>query len=246
MVAYLKLVLRQDKFLTSFIRIHQKHADIFFIFRQNACGINLSNIRQSGRVRKTVDYTFSDFDQEIFEAVDRYGKNKGRHDQIQTVSEAVRPVRQSKRRRMLCSDSDSDSNYEPGSPMVNSQIPKHPERHVYIRRHEFSLEKGNNGIECNDDKGCKIDKNACDVGLQILRNDNFGCATSITEIDRYVSTAIDRKITSKTEILNENVKFNEDTTDIIDSLELENCVNGKTTENDCKINNDQLNCKYIK
>ena len=112
-----------------------------FLLRQNASGINLSNIRQSGRVRKTVDYTFSEFDQEISDAVDRDGRGK-RCGEIQQAITATRGTRQSKRRRMLYSESDSDSNYDPGSPVVEPQIPKHPERHVYLRRHENGVENG--------------------------------------------------------------------------------------------------------
>ncbi|XP_028401602.1 remodeling and spacing factor 1-like [Dendronephthya gigantea] len=108
--------------------------------RKNPCGINLSNIRQSGRVRKTVDYTFSEFDQEIMEAVDRDGKKK---QDVASSVVAIRGSRQSKRRRMLYNDSDSDSNYDPGSPIVEHEIPKHPQRHVYLRRHENGVETGN-------------------------------------------------------------------------------------------------------
>lgn len=119
-------------------------------FRQEAGGINLSNIRQSGRVRKTVDYTFSEFDQEILEAVDRDSGNR-RADQSSHSITATRGIRQSKRRRMLYNDSDSDSNYDPNSPMVEPQIPKHPERHVYLRRHENGVE-GANSDDIEKDK----------------------------------------------------------------------------------------------
>lgn len=115
------------------------------MFRQKGSGINLSNIRQSGRVRKTVDYTFSEFDQEIFDAVDRDGRRKG--------EATTHGTRQSKRRRMLYNDSDSDSNYDPGSPMVGPQIPKRPERHVYLRRHENDVENGNSDDVEEDKQG---------------------------------------------------------------------------------------------
>ena len=108
----------------------------------------MSNIRQSGRVRKTVDYTFSEFDQEILEAVDRDGRNTRAAQNSQSITPARVGIRQSKRRRMLYNDSDSDSNYDPGSPMVEPHIPKHPERHVYLRRHENGVEIGNsNDVE---------------------------------------------------------------------------------------------------
>ena len=112
----------------------------------------MSNIRQSGRVRKTVDYTFSEFDQEIFDAVDRDGRRKGADQSSQSIA-TTHGTRQSKRRRMLYNDSDSDSNYDPGSPMVGPQIPKHPERHVYLRRHENDVENGNSDDVEEDKQG---------------------------------------------------------------------------------------------
>ena len=115
-------------------------------FRQEAGGINLSNIRQSGRVRKTVDYTFSEFDQEILEAVDRDGRKRRTDESSQSIT-TTRGIRQSKRRRILYNDSDCDSNYDPGSPVVEPQMPKHPERHVYLRRHENGLKNGNSNTE---------------------------------------------------------------------------------------------------
>ena len=148
------------------------------MFRQNASGINLSNIRQSGRVRKTVDYTFSEFDQEINDAVDRDKRNKRAGDQeIQPAIAATRGTRQSKRRRMLYNDSDSDSNYDPGSPMVEPQIPKHPERHVYLRRHE-------NGVANDSSDEIKVEKQE-DV-LKGAINDGSGSSDTTLPKDNVV------------------------------------------------------------
>ena len=138
----------------------------------------MSNIRQSGRVRKTVDYTFSEFDQEINDAVDRDKRNKRAGDQeIQPSIAATRGTRQSKRRRMLYNDSDSDSNYDPGSPMVEPQIPKHPERHVYLRRHE-------NGVANDSSDEIKVEKQE-DV-LKGAINDGSGSSDTTLPKDNVV------------------------------------------------------------
>ena len=136
----------------------------------------MSNIRQSGRVRKTVDYTFSEFDQEIMDAVDRDKANK-RAGVIPQCIASTRGIRQSKRRRMLYNDSDSDSNYDPGSPMVEPQIPKHPERHVYLRRHENGVENGN-----GDD--VKVSKQEVDLKSEI--NDNSARGDTVLPSDNGV------------------------------------------------------------
>lgn len=109
----------------------------------------MTNIRQSGRVRKTVDYTFSEFDQEILDAVCRdtgWNKRSGCSATSQSIA-ATPGTRQSKRLRTLYNDSDSDSNYDPDSPMVDQQIPQHPERHVYLRRNENGVLNGSEDLK---------------------------------------------------------------------------------------------------
>ncbi|XP_032234874.2 remodeling and spacing factor 1 [Nematostella vectensis] len=127
-------------------------------------GINLSNIlqgpgsdeetveqtRRSNRSRKTVDYTFKEFEEEIQDAVGRDKKLKTEEEmnghptgkpafavsQFYGDGAARKRTRKSRRLRDLDSPSDSDSKtseYEyDGS---SDEEPKRPERHVYLRRH---------------------------------------------------------------------------------------------------------------
>lgn len=138
------------------------HAHLFPInfIRQNANGINVSNIRQSGRVRKTIDYTFADFDQEIFDAVDlgevkckrrSYGISEISSENVGQFNSFASGTRHSKRRRCFEeNDSDlKDCNYELPDLKKDPDLPKHPERHVYLRRHENGQKEnaGSSSIE---------------------------------------------------------------------------------------------------
>ncbi|KAK3733912.1 hypothetical protein QZH41_000982 [Actinostola sp. cb2023] len=136
--------------------------------RLSKSGMNLSNIlqgpgsdeeqietiRRSGRARKTVDYTFRDFDEEIMDAVETdakrpkldpemnghpTGKPAFAVERFYSPSESAPAIgrRRSRRLKDLDSGSDSDSKlseYEyDGS--TDDDRPKRPERHVYLRRH---------------------------------------------------------------------------------------------------------------
>ena len=119
-------------------------------------------IRRSGRARKTVDYTFKDFDEDINEAVEKDRKRFKPGSEAETNGcEAANthgiPVnmfyvsghhtRRSRRLRDLDDPSDSESKtseyeYQGSS---DDEGPKHPQRHVYLGRHVIEDEDEESG-----------------------------------------------------------------------------------------------------
>ena len=110
-------------------------------------------------MRKTIDYTFAGFDQEIEDAVDLSKVNDKRYGygRSETSSVPVDATRRSKRMRYGFKESDSDSkdsDYELPDIKEDAapELPKHPQRHVYLRRREveMSIESPTDDIQADE------------------------------------------------------------------------------------------------
>lgn len=142
------------------------------------------SIRRSGRARKTVDYTFRDFDEEILDAVEKdkkpslgegemnghpTGKPAFAVERFYSASSSKSSRRRSRRLKDLDSGSDSESkisDYEyEGS--TDEDRPKRPERererHIYLRRHLLDDEDEDDASETQTNGVGESDNDSSDT-----------------------------------------------------------------------------------
>ena len=132
-------------------------------------------------MRKTIDYTFAGFDQEIEDAVDLSKVNDKRYGygRSETSSVPVDATRRSKRMRYGFKESDSDSkdsDYELPDIKEDAapELPKHPQRHVYLRRREVEM-----SIESPTDDIQADENNKSDEEVMVENEDVQGAQESV-------------------------------------------------------------------